>query len=401
MRIVHLINTLDPAHGGPPLVAASLASALAGFGHDVTLASYHTPGREEAILMMLRAVPGIDRVRMEYLPSRTRAERLLGLQARRLLRPIVERCDVMHMHGVWEVLLKVAAGLARRAQRPYIIRPCGVLDPYSLRQKALKKRAALLLGCRRMLNGAAFLHTLNADEARLIEPLRLRCPIRVIPNGVFPDAFRDLPKPGLFRARHRDMLGDAPFVLFLSRLHHKKGLDFLADAFAVVAREMPDVRLVVVGPDEGARDSFIAQVKSLGVADRVLLTGPLYGSEKISAIVDAACFCLPSRQEGFSVAITEALACGRPVVISRECHFPEVEQAGAGEVVPLDAQRLGRALLVVVRDPERAARMGEAGRRLILDQYIWPAIATRLTNEYTEAIARVSAPVEHGVDANR
>jgi glycosyltransferase involved in cell wall biosynthesis len=384
MRIVHLIDTLDPAHGGPPLVAASLASAQAALGHEVTLISYRTPGRESAIESMVRSVPGIERVRLQYMSPRTRLERLSGRKARRALRPIIEQCDVMHMHGVWEVVLKVAASIAPELQKPYVIRPCGVLDPYNLKQKPLKKRIALALGARRMLDGAALLHTLNADESRLIEPLNLRCPRLVIPNGVFPEEFRTLPPRGTFRKRHADIVGERPMILFLSRLHHKKGLDYLADAFAIVARELPEARLVVVGPDEGARGAFVQQIQGLNVSDRVLLTGPLYAADKLAALVDADVFCLPSRQEGFSVAITEALACGRPVVVSEECHFPEVAEVGAGEVLPLDAARFARALLTILRDPQRARSMGEAGRRLVFERYIWPTIAERTIAAYRE-----------------
>jgi glycosyltransferase involved in cell wall biosynthesis len=257
-----------------------------------------------------------------------------------------------------------------------------VLDPYSLSQKRMKKRLAMLLGCRAMLNQAAFLHTLNADEARLIEPLRLACPVKVIPNGVFPQAFDQLPSAGTFRAQHRDALGDHPFIVFLSRLHHKKGLDYLADAFAIVARQHADARLVVVGPDEGALEPFVAQLDRLGIRNRVLITGALYGQDKLAALVDAACFCLPSRQEGFSMAITEAMACGKAVVISGQCHFPEVAEHAAGEVLPLDAQRFGEALALLLGNPERARAMGQAGRALVMSRYTWPAVARQTIEHY-------------------
>jgi len=385
MRIVQLIDTLDPDHGGPPLVAASLASAQAALGHEVRLVSYLTPEREAAINSMLQSIPGIESVAREYMPARTRFERLAGWQARRSLRPWIEQADIVHMHGVWEVVLKVAARMARAAGKPYVIRPCGVLDPYSLSQKATKKRLALRLGCRSMLDGAAFLHTLNADEARLIEPLRLKCPVRVIPNGVFPEAFNALPAEGSFRAQHREVLGDRPFIVFLSRLHHKKGLDYLADAFAHAARDRPEARLVVVGPDEGARGQFLSQLTRLGLQDRVVMAGALYGQNKLAALVDAACFCLPSRQEGFSMAITEAMACGKPVVISEECHFPEVAEHRAGLVLPLDASRFGAAMTQMLSDHERASAMGQAGRALVMSRYIWPAVAAQTIERYVEA----------------
>jgi glycosyltransferase involved in cell wall biosynthesis len=259
-----------------------------------------------------------------------------------------------------------------------------MLDPWCMTRSLstrVKKQAALALGYRAMLNDAAFLHTLNADEQLGMKPLGLRTPCEVIPNGVFLQELGELPSPGAFRAAHPE-LGDDPFVLFLSRVHFKKGLDFLVDAFAQVLSVQPRLRLVIAGPDDGALGPALAQAKSRGVDTRVHAVGPVYGSAKYAAFVDASVFCLPSRQEGFSVAITEALACRCPVVISKECHFPEVAAHKAGRVVSLDAEATARGLLdVLANDSERIA-MGENGRALILERYTWPAIAERTEEAY-------------------
>src|SRR5262249_20284038 len=155
---------------------------------------------------------------------------------------------------------------------------------------------------RRMLNRARSLHLGNDDERRLTEPLGLHPKSFIIPNGIFLSEFDPLPSPGTFCEAHPELRGD-PFILFLSRLHHKKGLDILADAFAIVAVKMPKVRLVVAGADDGAKHSFEQRIKALGLTRRVHLVGPLYGRQKLAALVDASSFCLPSRQEGFSIAI--------------------------------------------------------------------------------------------------
>ena len=99
-------------------------------------------------------------------------------------------------------------------------------------------------------------------------------------------------------------LGGRRYVVFIARLHYKKGLDYLADAFAIVAPQSPDLDLVVAGPDEGAKSDFEDRIRRAGVGKRVHLVGPLYGPDKFAALVDCTCFCLPSRQEGFSVAVT-------------------------------------------------------------------------------------------------
>jgi glycosyltransferase involved in cell wall biosynthesis len=165
-------------------------------------------------------------------------------------------------------------------------------------------------------------------------------------------------------------------------LHFKKGLDYLADAFALAANSVPRLRLVVAGPDDGAREPFVQQIARLGLTDRTHVVGPLYGGDKIAAFVDAAAFCLPSRQEGFSVAVTEALACGIPVVISDQCHFPEVQEVGAGRVVPCDAKATGDALSQVLADASAAQRMGDAGAKLIRERFTWPKVAELTMKTY-------------------
>jgi glycosyltransferase involved in cell wall biosynthesis len=382
MRILHVIEILDPDKGGPQAVATRLAAAQAAFGHDVTIACYHAPAAAGGrIASLVDAIPGWPRVRRVELPPPTKWQRVVPRSARRLLDPAVASSDVVHLHGVWESLLRGAADAARARGVPYVLTPHSLLDPWALAQKSLKKRVALALGYRRMLNGAAALHALNADERDRMTPLGLTPDVYVIGNGVFLEEFDHLPDRRAFGERH-PAVGDRPYVLFLSRLHFKKGLDVLADAFGLMAPRVPDAQLVVAGPDDGARASFEAQVRSAKLQSRVHLVGPLYGADKLAALAGAACFCLPSRMEGFSVAITEAMACRLPVVISQGCHFPEVADQGAGEVLPLTAEAFADGLGRLLTDPVGRSRMGDNGRRLVEQRYTWPRVADAILDMY-------------------
>ena len=171
-------------------------------------------------------------------------------------------------------------------------------------------------------------------------------------------------------------------ALFLSRLHPGKGCALLADAFGRVARERPDVSLVVVGDDHGGRAAFEAGAHRHGYAPRLHLIGPLFDERKHAALRDAAVFCLPSHHEGFSMAITEALAWGRPVVISEACHFPEVTAHECGVETALDADQIAEGLLTVLADVDGAEEMGARGRALVFSQYTWPRIAARTVALY-------------------
>jgi glycosyltransferase involved in cell wall biosynthesis len=222
---------------------------------------------------------------------------------------------------------------------------------------------------------------LNEDEARIVDALGLKSLAMIIPNGIFVEEIEPLPAAGMFTLRHPRLKG-RQFILFMARLHEKKGLDYLAKSFALLARSRPSVDLVIVGPDEGARAGFEQAIASAGLTDRVHIIGALYGVDRIAALVDAACFCLPSRQEGFSIAILEALACGTPTIISEACFFPDVGHMGAGEIVPLEPPLIAAALARVLSDPDRARQMSDAGRRLVRSTYTWPMVAERSIQVY-------------------
>lgn len=387
MRILHVISTLNPASGGPPIVCGAIAAAQAQLGHSVTVITYTDPKANEYFPKVFAPMPGWDKVKLVLVDQPGRIENYTGRRAAAALKPLVPNHDFVHIHSVWEPILVQAASQARRHRVPYCVLLNGMLDPWSLSQRKLKKQLCLALIHRRMLSGAAFLHTLNKDEETLLSPLNLPTPLARIPNGVFLTDIDPLPPRGQLRAKF-PQLADKPFILFLSRLHYKKGLDILADAFARVAPVMPDLQLVVAGPDGGDRQPLLDRVAAAGLASRVHVVGPLYGRDKISAMVDAACFCLPSRQEGFSLAITEALACACPVVITENCHFPEVAEVGAGRVVPLDPVPVADALLDVLRDQPAAARMGQAGRTMIESRFTWPRIAQRTLDCYQQYSAK-------------
>jgi glycosyltransferase involved in cell wall biosynthesis len=381
MNIVHVVSTIDPGKGGPQAGVLRIAAAQATLGHKVHIVSYAESETEATACKAAASIPGIKEVRLHLLPNSSRFEAISCIEGARLLKVLLPAADFVHLHGVWEEILRKGAAIATRAGVPYCICPHGMLDSWSLSQKTWKKRLALRLGFRRMLDGAQFIHALNADEVRLMQPLLLRPPVIIIPNGVFLQEFQPLPDARLFNEQF-GLPEERRFILFLSRLHFKKGLDILAVAFSKVIKECPDVDLVVAGPDHGAGKEFQRQVRKLGVENRVRMIGPIYGAEKLQALSAAACFCLPSRQEGFSLAIIEALACALPVVISDACHFPEVASTNAGIVAPLDAMEISSALKKVLKDEKLAKAMGANGRKLVMENFTWQVAAEKSIESY-------------------
>lgn len=384
MKIVHVIETLDPSYGGPSVSAPSTAAAQAALGHEVSIVFYYVGDTTEAFRSLRENIPGIDQVNLVPIARETKLETFFAIAAKAKLKEIIVSADVVHLQGVWRPILLNAAKIAFSLNKRYIISPRGMLDPWSLQQKAWKKKLGLFLGWKKAIDHAHFVHALNKAEAELLAPLNIKAAIKVFPNGTFPEKFTDTPDKTAFLQTF-PAIQDRPYVLFLSRLHYKKGLDFLMDAFIQLADIDSEIQLVVAGPDDGLQDEVETLVKRHQLDSRVHIVGPLYGDIKYSALAGAACFCLPSRQEGFSMAITEALACGTPVVISDQCHFDEVEPMDVGRVVPLSVPSLLEGLRdIIQRSAIDRPAISERSRRLVFDNFSWHVIAEQLLTAYDD-----------------
>lgn len=393
MRISHVIGTLDYRAGGPPAVCRRLAIAQARLGHEVAIISPRI--EDEQLDPAVEGLSGSDRVRRVLVEYPAAAP---GRVFSRTFAEVVQRehPDVIHMHGVWEPLLLRASEGARKIDIPYVIRPAGMLDVWSMARSALKKKIALALGFRSMLAEAGAIHALNEHEASTIRALGFGSQVVQIPNGVFLEEVELATDPGEFRASVPG-LGDHPYALFLSRLHYKKGLDILADAWVSAAPRLIEHHLVVAGPrEDDSADVFRGAIERAGLSGRVHMVGAVHGRRKTAAFREAACFVLPSRQEGFSVAITEALSLGLPAVVTDECHFPEVAESGAGRVTPLDARYFSDAIVELLENEGLRRKAGEAGARLVRERFTWPAIADETLRLYKSLQEKEGRSAFHG-----
>ncbi len=382
MKILHVISSIDPANGGPPVVATRLAAAQASIGHEVHLLTYTAPGREEAIENSLDGLPGRELIRFHMIEPLTRSESFTGSNAKKMLDELCPQMDFVHGHNVWDTTIRKMSQSCSKHQVPYTICLHGMLDPWCMTQSRVKKRIALKLGYRAALVGCRFIHCLNKDEVGFVKVHNFGTALEIIPNGIFIEEFEPPPEKGVFRANHPE-IGDKPYIFFLSRLHYKKGLDFLADAFAAIAKEFPVAMLVVAGPDGGAQADFEQRIASADLSDRVLITGPIYGEGKLEALIDSTCFCLPSRQEGFSIAITESLALGVPVVVTKACHYPEVTEVNAGIETELCVESIANGLRKTLEaTQDELAIQGSNGMSLIRERFTWPIVARQTIELY-------------------
>src|SRR5437868_1151350 len=328
MRILHVIGTLDPAAGGP----SEVVRVLIQYGPADSSAEVATLDDPQA--RFLRELPfpvhalGPVKSIFGYTPKL-----LPWLEANH------SRFDGMVVHGLWQYT-GYAVWKAMRGRAPYMVFPHGMLDPYFKRAfplKHLKKWLYWLAAEYWVLRGAErVLFTCESEKGLAPESFWLhRWRSSVVPFGTVapegdPAAQREVFYAACPHARGRRLL------IFLGRIHPKKGCDLLVNAFVQVAASAPEIDLVMAGPDPGSwRSELEKRAAQAGIANRIHWPGMLRGDAKWGAFYASEAFILPSHQENFGIAVAEALACGTPVLLSDKVNTaPEISSDGAGLMEP-------------------------------------------------------------------
>jgi glycosyltransferase involved in cell wall biosynthesis len=363
-----------------------------GLGHssEIVSTALYCQGDDEIILQRLN-----EFVRTTFLPPAGAFTPWHGLVRRQLARSI-EGADIVHIHTLWNTMNLVVRQECARLCRPYVLMPHGMLDPYSLSVKRWRKALYLWAVERKNIRSAQRLIYTTDEEARLAANA-----ISPLPNGVVIPLGGDAPAGNSLalasafldrfpKARDRRQL------LFLGRLHFKKGLDRILTALPAILRACPDVLLTVVGDGDREYETALKKrISAEGLQESVLFTGRLHGDEKWGAFASAELFLLPSRQENFAITVAEAMHMGLPVIISDKVNtWPYVEAAGAGVVLGLEriASELGDKVLVLLQDCRTRTLMRERGRQYARLNLTWAGAGHKLLNVYEEVLAGRRSP---------
>jgi glycosyltransferase involved in cell wall biosynthesis len=383
MRILHLTPYYAPAYayGGVVRSVEGMARAQARHGHTVIILTTDALDQQTRYSGDLETVQdGVQVVRAPNVLPMLRGRYNLSTPNTMAKRAadLLPQIDVVHCHEFRTVENLLVTPIAARLGKPLVLSPHGTLDQ-STGRGGLKR-----LWDRTLSSAVAlrFNHVVALSQPELADVQSLwptfgrrRIPttFSVIPNGVDPTDYADLSGRAEFRARYQ--LGDAPVVLFMARLHPRKGVGLLVEAFK--AANLPDARLVIAGPDEGMLDTLRPMLD-----ERIILTGYLGGADRLAAFAAADLLALPAVGEGLPMVVLEAMAAGLPVLVSPGCNLPEVTQYGAGLEVEAAVEPLINALRSLLPDAPRRAAMSTAARKLIHERFTWDSVAAQLESLY-------------------
>ncbi|VWX56466.1 GDP-mannose-dependent alpha-(1-2)-phosphatidylinositol mannosyltransferase [Burkholderiales bacterium 8X] len=375
MRLLHLIPSVDLRGGGPIEGVRRLHDSLAAQGHEGELVSLDDPSAS-----FVRDFPGKVTALGPSASSYHYNARLVPW-----LKAHAPRFDAVIVNGLWQYPGFGTWRALHRSATPYFVYTHGMLDPWFKRQyplKHAKKWAYWPWGEYRVLRDAAAV-IFTCEEERLLARqsfwlYRAREVVGSYGTAAPPRDAERLSK-AFFTAY--PALAGKRILLFLGRIHEKKGPDLLVDAFAAIAAQHPDLQLVMAGPGDASLTAELqSRAASRGIADRISWTGMLEGDLKWGAFYACDAFCLPSHQENFGIAVAEALACGRPVLISNKVNiWREIEADGAGLVE--DDTPAGTAALLarwVAASPAQLADMQKAATACFEHRFQMEHVARKL-----------------------
>lgn len=387
MRVLHLTPYYAPAYafGGVVRSVEGMARALARRGHHVTVLTTDALSQHERCAAPADEMR--DGVRVLRAPNLFPALRgRFNLSTPPTLRALAETLladtDALHCHEFRTVENLIVTRIAAAAGKPMLLSPHGTLAQDTGRG-SLKRAWDRLLSpaVARRFDHIIALTEAERREAQTLWPQfgrrRIPATFSVIPNGVDPAEYADLPGGDEFRQRYR--LGGGPVCLFMGRLHARKGAALLVEAFKQV--DLPDARLLIVGPDEGQLDALRQQADA-----RTVITGYLGGAERLAAFAASDALALPAVGEGLPMVVLEGMAAGLPAIISPGCNLSEVAQHGAGIEVEPAVDQLAAALRRLLSDPAERAAMSAAARRLVEARFTWDGVATALERCYQQAL---------------
>ncbi|QSJ15289.1 glycosyltransferase [Nostoc sp. UHCC 0702] len=388
MRVLHVIPSVPQVRGGPSLAVLDMVKALRANNVDAEIATTNDNGDG------LLDVPLQQRVEYQQVPVwffsrfspsvKFLREYAFSWQLTVWLWHNISQYELLHIHAIFSYASTIAMLIARCQNIPYIVIPHGLLCEWSLQQSTLRKQIYLRLIEKANLNHSQAIHLTSQLEQQEVAQLGFNVPSFVLPHGLAQP--RLILNARYLLRQHLKIPADEPIILFLSRLHPKKGLHYLIPALG----KLTQYRFTFVVAGSGTKE-YEAEIESLavstGIRDRTHFTGFVAGDTKNLLIQGSDLFVLTSYAENFGIAVLESLAVGVPVLVTPGVALAAfVQQHQLGYVPELDVVAIAKAIEQYLTHPQAAQDMGDRARQIIKEQYTWDKVAIKMMEIYQSII---------------
>jgi len=386
MKILQIVPVFSDPFGGPVTVVRSISKELAK-RHEVTI--YTTTASDPKHDFEPREEE-VNGYKVYYFPRNFKqliysdlfGQMNISLNMRKAVKDHLKEFDIVHVHSWQQFPDMLLHHYTKKYHIPFVLQVHGSLS--QIGPKILLKQVYDISFGYRILRDTSKVIALNEVEAQQYRSMGVPDEkIAVIPNGIDLSEYAVLPPKGLFKKKF-GIRDDEKVVLYLGRIHKTKGIDILIKAFTNVIQNIDDIKLVVVGPDDGSLDELQTLVKDLSVGKKVIFTGPLYGLEKIEAYVDSEVYVLPSRYEAFPMTVIEAYACGKPVIAS---NVGGLKDLVINDVTGLlfdsgDVEHLASDILYLLNNESKSKEMGFNGKQFVKDNFTLEKVVDQLEKIY-------------------
>jgi len=392
MKILHVIPSYLPAfqYGGPIKAVHELCREQVRQGQEVSVFTTDADGRKS--LKVATKVPqNIEGVKVTYFPLKFLRRYYYSFDLNEALKINIGNFDIVHIHAVFVYSTIIAARWCQKRGIPYVINAFGALDKdmVKLRNSFLKNIYINLIE-RININQASLLLAASAYEQERFKPFGFKTQVAIMPRGISVNEYIWNERFKTDFIKRYPMLAGKEILLFLGRIHSKKGLDLLAAAFKKILQKNSNVALAIAGTGEGR---YVSKIKnlfaSLGCRNNVVFTGMLLGQEKLQALYASDIFILPSYGENFGISVLEAMACKLPVVITNKVGlFPDVQEFNAGSVINCNVEECAQAVLGMLNDGKNRRALGDNGRRLVEDRFTLDIVSRRSLEIYQAVLLK-------------
>lgn len=387
MNILHVVTYFAPCFsaGGVVNAAYEIAKTQVENGHDVCV--YTTDSCQERIKLENNYNVDIDGIKVFYFRNisnsvKTKLTIDMPISLIRYLKKTINNFDIIHLHEHRHSLAIATHRYAKKNNIPYVLQAHGSVLPFFQKEK-MKEIFDKVWGFDILHDASKVFALTEVEKEQYLKMGIKQEDIEIVPLGINLEDYTDFPEKGKFKSRLNIDENDK-LILFLGRIHEIKGLDLLIKSFNQISND--NIKLAIVGEDYGFKGEVEKLINEFDLNEKVIFPGVLTGSDKIEALIDCDIFVMPSRYESFTTSGLEAMACSKPLILTKNNHIHTWVKDSVGLVCEFDTDDLSNCIEKLLNNEKLCEEFGKTGRKLIEEKYNWNKVSKQIESIYENCI---------------